>query len=205
MTYQADTSGLDEMMEAIREELRQRRASLSPEATRAVNATAAPPEVRSSPSSFASHKGAEAGRWRRFEENMEKAQAYAPLSSLLPQFLEWSPYRRAIAQRIAKGVMYVSKFMINKQTLFNEAIFSAVQELSQQARAQAVHSTELERLLDNVESRVRALAARGAVRNESTATDPEAAFRVPLEARLQALTERLEALEATLGPPGRPK
>ena len=123
---------LDELMQSIRDELSGRPVDRRAEAAQPERAP------RSAARTDAHHT------FGRIEQHLQTARTYAPISQLIPQFIGWSRTRKTLARGAARGVMYFSQFITNKQAKFNEAITAAVQELvslahAAQAREEDVH------------------------------------------------------------------
>ena len=175
MSQEVDRSlTLDEMMEAIRQEVRQRRAAQRP-------AHSLQGDLLSM--RWSAGQPVNSADWDRIGQNLGVAEQFAPISSLQPQFVEWGKYRRTVARGVARGVMYVSQFITNKQARFNESLLAAVRDLAAHVRG----------LLDReAELAGSARDARGPAL-EARLRDLEATVNL----KLASLEARLARLEAT--------
>ncbi|HVE87404.1 MAG TPA: hypothetical protein VND93_31320 [Myxococcales bacterium] len=137
----------------------------------------------------------------RVLELLATAARYAPVSSLVPEFVGWSLLRRSVAVPLSRAVMYLSRFITNKQALFNQALVDAARELTGLAGAGADASEELRLQVQRLSLEVRALQEAAPSAAEPGARAPAAAA---LAARLESVAVRLEALEAQVARPPPP-
>jgi SAM-dependent methyltransferase len=185
---------LDQMMAGIRDELRRRQAGGA--------APAAPPPDRSGLSG--THEGPS---WAPFDRHAQTAAEYAPVSSLEPQFKEWSGVRRKVALRTARAVQFLARFITNKQAIFNEAILGAVRELARHLQAMPEHRFELARAVESQGLELQRLklevqALRRSM-DQAPASPGEGKAPVQWAARLDSLADRISALEEELLPASR--
>lgn len=191
MLQEADRSlTLDEMMEAIRQEIRQRRAN---------DRSGGPLQAGSPPVRVSTGLPANAADWNRIEQNLGVAEQFAPIANLPPQFVDWGKYRRMVALGMARGVMYFSRFITNKQSRFNESLLAAVRELTTHARGLMEREAELASVLKGHEARMRELHTSVGLRLEDlVARIAGLESRRDLEEKIASLQQDLAATRAEL-------
>jgi len=179
---------LDELMAKIRDEVSARDGSTSSSTAPAASAPSPAAPVPAVPP--ASHE--------RLQGLLATAARYAPLSSLMPEFVGWGLLKRGVAVPLSRGVMYLSRFITNKQALFNQAILEAVQELSRTSGAGGATPEALESLRVQVRRLKIDLSSLRMSAPSSADAAPGAPASVAMAARLESLTARMDAAEELL-------
>lgn len=180
---------LDELMAKIRAEVSARGPAPS----------SAPPQAPAAPTR---PSAASSAARERVLALLATAARYAPVSSLLPEFVGWGLLKRSVAVPLSRAVMYLSRFITNKQAIFNQAILDAVRELIELASASGASPETVEALRIQVRRlaiEVRSLQAAAPQAVAAEANAPASApAQVAVAARLESLAVRMAAIEAQL-------
>lgn len=104
--------------------------------------------------------------WTSCVEALQSLQQLAAIGSRPPDFTRWPRYSRRIARLAARGVLFLSRFLIIQQSQFNAAVLNTMHDFA-----------------------LRMSRFRGSQRASARRTELE------LQGRIEALEQRMDALQ----------
>jgi O-antigen chain-terminating methyltransferase len=75
------------------------------------------------------HEDRSAVDWARIASDLELAETNAHVGTTLPELTRFRGVKRKVAQFVARGVMYLSRVITNRQRQYNLSVLSAVRDL----------------------------------------------------------------------------